>query len=163
MLTISIPGREALTLEHLVCDLNGTLAKDGLLVDEVAGRLAQVSRLLTVHVVTADTHGTLERIAGELRDACGAAQAPAPRWERISAGEEKARYVQRLGAEHTVVMGNGANDEAMFQCAALSIGVLGDEGAFPRTLLAAQIVVTSPLHALDLLAHPTRLIATLRP
>jgi soluble P-type ATPase len=163
MLTISIPGRETLTLEHLVCDLNGTLAKDGLLLDEVAGRLAQVSRLLTVHVVTADTHGTLERIAGELRDACVAAHAPAPRWERISAGEEKARYVQLLGAEHTVVMGNGANDEAMFQCAALSIGVLGDEGAFPRTLLASQIVVTSPLHALDLLAHPARLIATLRP
>lgn len=162
MLCIPIPGREALSLEHLVCDLNGTLAEDGLLLDGVAGRLAQVSRLLTVHIVTADTHGTLEQVSEVLRSACVAADMRVPRWERIGAGVEKARYLQQLGAEHTAVMGNGANDEAMFQRAALRIGVLGSEGAFPRTLLTADIVVTSPLHALDLLLYPERLAATVR-
>lgn len=163
MLRIPIPGREALTLEHLVCDLNGTLAEDGLLLDGVAGRLAQVGRLLAVHIVTADTHGTLEQVSEQVRSACVAADVRSPHWERIGAGAEKALYVQQLGAAHTVVMGNGANDEAMFQHAALRIGVLAGEGAYPRTLHAADIVVTSPAYALDLLLYPERLAATLRP
>lgn len=35
MIEINIPGRAAYQLEHLVCDVNGTLALDGVLLDGV--------------------------------------------------------------------------------------------------------------------------------
>lgn len=162
MLHVTIPGREALDLEHVVCDLNGTLAEDGLLLDGVAGRIAQLSRTLSVHVLTADTHGTLAQVVEQLHAACLSASVPSPRCERIGAGEEKARYVTALGAERVAAIGNGANDRAMFRVARLRIGVIGGEGASTSALLDTDVVVTSPLHALDLLLYPERLAATLR-
>lgn len=163
MLRIAIPGRETLDLEHLVCDMNGTLAEDGLLLDGVAGRLVRLSADLRIHLLTADTHGTLAAVAEELRTACVAADLPAPEWERVANGADKVRYVRQLGVERVAALGNGANDEAMLRAAALSVAVIGGEGAYGPTLLAAQVITRSPLEALDLLLYPERLAATLRP
>ena len=164
MLRIPIPGRDLLVLEHLVCDLNGTLAEDGLLFEGVSGRLVALSASLTVHILTADTHGTGGAVAEQLRQACIAAgQEQSPRWEYVQTGIDKERYVRDLGAHAVVAIGNGANDEAMFRIAGLSIVVLGSEGASPSTLLAAHVVVKSSLDGLDLLLYPDRLTATLRP
>jgi soluble P-type ATPase len=163
MLHIPIPGRDLLALEHLVCDLNGTLAEDGLLFEGVSGRLVELSASLTVHILTADTHGTGNEVAEQLRQACIAAgQEQTPHWQRVQTGLEKERYVRELGAHSVVAIGNGANDEAMFRIAGLSIAVLGSEGSSPSTLLAAHIVAPSSLAALDLLLYPDRLAATLR-
>ena len=57
MIEISIPGRGTLQLEHLVSDVNGTLAVDGVLIDGLAQRIASIRDRLTVHLLTADTHG----------------------------------------------------------------------------------------------------------
>lgn len=162
MIQVTIPGQPDLVLRHLVSDLNGTLAVDGALVAGVADRVAQLSGPLTVHILTAGTHGGLERAEDELAAACVAAGTPAPTWERIAMGADKARYAKRLGAG-VVALGNGANDAAMFAVAALSIAVLGAEGAHTGALAAARIVTVSPLDALDLLLRPQRLVATLRP
>lgn len=162
MLHIVIPGRASLDLEHLVCDLNGTLAEDGVLLDGVAGRIAQLSLVLNVHVLTADTHGTLGQIAEQLHSACLSASVSSPCCERIGAGEEKAHYVTDLDAERVATIGNGANDRAMFRVARLRIGVMGSEGANTSALLDTDVLTTSPLHALDLLLYPERLAATLR-
>ncbi len=162
MLTLTIPGREPLTLDHLVCDINGTLAEDGFLIDGAAGRLAQLAETLTIHLLTADTYGTLPTIVEQIRQAAISVDATSPQVRRVETGEDKARYVSELTPPAVVAIGNEANDEAMFQRVALSIGVIGREGACMRTLLAAQIIVTSPLDALDLLLSPKRLIATLR-
>lgn len=161
MLRIDVPTRGALTLEHLVCDLNGTLAEDGLLLAGIADRLAQLNQTLHIHVLTADTYRTLETAQREaLMTMVGSEQ---PRWERISDGADKAAYVRTLGVEHVVAIGNGVNDVEMFEAVALSILVMGSEGAAVRALLAAEVVAPSPLVALDLLLHPKRLAATLRP
>jgi len=61
-----------------------------------------------------------------------------------------------------VAIGNGANDAAMLQEAALGIAVLGPEGLAAEALLAADVVVASIEDALDLLLRPHRLVATLR-
>lgn len=163
MIHIVIPGRADLTLRHLVSDLNGTLALDGALLEGVAARLAQVGGSLAVHILTAGTHGGLERAQAELAQAFGAAGAPAPRWERVATGADKLRYVVGLGAAEVAALGNGANDEPMLRAAGLSIAVLGGEGASSDALAAAEVVTRSPLDALDLLLHPQRLVATLRP
>ncbi len=155
MLTVSIPGFPLLELEHLVCDYNGTLACDGYLLDGVKERLCALAERLALHVVTADTFGQAR-----------AALAGMPLRLTIlpPSGQDlaKAEYLKALGAARTVAIGNGRNDRDMLAAAALGIAVPGPEGAAAVTLAAADVVAPDILVALDLLAHPQRLVATLR-
>jgi len=57
MITIDIPGSQKLELEHLVLDYNGTIACDGLLIPGVKDILINLSRSLSIYVLTADTFG----------------------------------------------------------------------------------------------------------
>ena len=56
----NIPGRGTLQLAHVVLDVNGTIAKDGRLLDKVAKPLAGLRDRLTIHLLTADTYGSGE-------------------------------------------------------------------------------------------------------
>jgi soluble P-type ATPase len=162
MLILDIPGRERIELEHLVCDFNGTLAEDGYLWEGVAWRVTKIGAILQMHLLTADTFGTSQRAAEALQEACAASRVTSPHWERVATGQEKEHYVQSLGAHRVVAVGNGANDAAMLRAAALSICVVGSEGACTQAVLAAQVVVTNPIDALDAILRPARLTATLR-
>ena len=155
MLTISIPGFQALELEHLVCDYNGTLARDGRLIEGVKDRLDELAASLSLHVVTADTFGQARAaLAGmDLR----LTVLPPSRQDLA-----KAEYVKNIGAMRAVAIGNGHNDRDMLAIAALSIAVVGPEGAAADTLTAADVVAPDILTALDLLTNPQRLVATLR-
>ena len=51
----------------------------------------------------------------------------------------------------------------MFRAAKLAVAVIGPEGAAAPLLRAATVVVTDIRDALDLVAYPRRLRATLRP
>jgi P-type E1-E2 ATPase len=152
MLHVPIPGRDALALEHLVLDVNGTLTDRGALIDGAAPRLDALRATLALHVLSADTYGTAEEVAAR----AGAA------FRRVSRGEEKRAYVDRLGATGVAAIGNGANDAAMLGAVALGIAVVGPEGAAAAALAAADVVTGSILAALDLLIEPTALAATLR-
>jgi soluble P-type ATPase len=50
----------------------------------------------------------------------------------------------------------------MLQVAGLGIAVAQSEGAAGQAVFAADVLVPDILAALDLLAHPLRLVATLR-
>lgn len=154
MFTVDIPGRGRLEIAHLVLDLNGTLAVDGVVAQAVVERLQTLSRIVQVHVVTADTFGTAGRLAK-----LGIHVRVLEAGDQVAA---KAVLVRTLGAAHTMAVGNGANDEGMVREAALGIAMVGQEGAFARTVLAADVVVGRVEDALDLLLIPKRLIATLR-
>jgi P-type E1-E2 ATPase len=147
-LEIVIPPDDHLRLEHLVLDLNGTVALDGALLSGVRERVARLRPLLTVHLVSADTQGTLTAVAEDLGPGDEA--------------EQKAALVEGLGADRVVAVGNGANDARMLERAALGIAVLGPEGLALSCLQAADVVVPDILAALDLLLFPRRLVATLR-
>jgi P-type E1-E2 ATPase len=154
-LTLEVPGWATLHLAHLVLDVNGTISLDGMLLAGVDDRLVALQRQVVVHLVSADTQGRLDAIADEL-----GLQA-----QRLTQGleaEQKARFVQALGADQVVAVGNGANDVAMLQAAALGIAVLGPEGMATAALTAADVLVGSIHDALDLLTQPRRLVATLR-
>ena len=58
---IEIPGFGALRVDNLVLDFNGTLAVDGRLLPGVRPRLRALARRLELHVVTADTFGSVRR------------------------------------------------------------------------------------------------------
>ncbi len=155
MLTLDIPGFGRLDLRYLVTDVNGTLAVDGRLQDGVAERLARLQERLEIYMLTANTHGRQHEI-----DAALHMQATI-----IPGGNEaaqKADFVRRLGAAHTVSLGQGANDAAMLEVAALGICLLSPEGTSKLSLLAADILVPDVQTALDLLLYPNRLKATLR-
>ena len=147
-----IPGREALRLEYLLLDANGTLTEWGKPIDGVAGRLAAFSGLLEPIVLSADTFGTLSDVSETL----------GVRAERVSSGSEKAAFVASLGASRCAAIGNGANDEAMLDAVALGIAVVGKEGAAVAAVRAADVVCASILDALDLLLDGRALSATLR-
>lgn len=155
MLTIEIPGYRTLQLEYLALDYNGTLARDGVLIGGVRERLDELSRHLSIHVVTADTFGKAK-----------SALAGMPCELSILSVKNqdigKLAYIERLGSNRTVCIGNGRNDRLMLKAAALGIAVLQEEGAANEALSAAHVICPGILNALDLLAHPLRLVATLR-
>jgi soluble P-type ATPase len=155
MLTIEIPGGSRLEIAHLVLDYNGTIAVDGDLIDGVAQTIGQLSRVVTVHVVTADTHGT---VANKLKNLPVTLHIIAPDNQE----QAKLAYIERLGRSRVAAVGNGRNDRRMVAKAALGIAVLQGEGAFAATLNAASVICTSIHDALTFFVKPARLQATLR-
>lgn len=150
---IAIPGLVDLQLRHLMLDVNGTLTSRGALLSGVQTRLDALRARLAIHLVSADTFGTLASIA-DLLEASAV---------RAGSGEDKLRELERLGPERSAVIGNGANDVLVLEAAALGVAVIGPEGASAAALRAADVVCTSVLDALDLLLEPQALSATLRP
>ena len=155
MLELRIPGFGGLHIEHLVLDYNGTIAVDGNLRPGVKRRIAALAKRVRVHVLTADTFGTAQAKLGAVR--CDVVVLG-----RRSQARVKAVYVRKLGAAHTVCIGNGRNDRLMLGIAALGIAVLQGEGIATESLRAADIVVSDARDALDLLLKPLRLVATMR-
>ena len=155
MIELKIPGRGELRLQHLVSDVNGTLAVDGVLIDGLSKRIAQLRDRLSVHLLTADTHGRQAVIDEQLN-------LSAVRVQPGNEAAQKADYVRNLGAESVIAIGQGANDSEMLKAAGLGICVMSSEGVAVETLLAADLVVPDILTALDLLDNPVRILATLR-
>ena len=155
MIELHIPGRGEIQLEHLVLDVNGTLALDGQLLEGMVRLLTELGNRLTIHLVTADTHGGHKLIDYKL-----GLQAT-----RLQPGDEaaqKAAYVRQLGAEHVIAIGQGANDSQMLEAAAIGVCVLSPEGVATETLLRSDLVAPSIHAALELLEKPLRIVATLR-
>jgi soluble P-type ATPase len=151
-ITIDFPSGNSLVLGQLLLDFTGTLSQDGILLEGVAGRLTCLAEELHITVMTADTFG---KAAEQLKSLPVDVQI-------IKTGQDKANYARQLGPANVATIGNGRNDVAMTKVAALSIAVIGPEGAAGELLQHAQVVVRDINEALDLLANPLRLKATLR-
>lgn len=155
MIDIEIPGFGRLTLTTLLCDYNGTLARDGRLLEDVPPRLARLAQSLRVQVITGDTFGTA-------RAALAGLPCEVVVLASDNQAEAKRELLERTGAQIAVAVGNGRNDRLMLAAAALGIAVMGDEGAAVEALSASDIAVRHIADALDLLLEPRRLIASLR-
>ncbi len=155
MKTIEIPYYKTLILEHVVLDYNGTIAKDGVLKVEVKALLPELCENYTVHIITADTFGSVKAQMEGFDVVIKVLQTD----NHIA---EKAAYVDVLGKEHCIAVGNGNNDAHMLQNAILGIAIVGDEGCATPTLLQSDIGCKEIVDALDLLLNDKRLIATLR-
>lgn len=155
MVKIEVPGRGTYELEHLVLDMNGTIALDGELLPDVQKLIAALRWWVHIVLVTADTHGGAE----DLKKGLGVDL------HVIEPGDEAAQkleLVRGLGPEKVVAVGNGANDAAMLEACALGICVLGREGTATEALLRSDMVVADVRHAFDMLLRPLRVAATLR-
>jgi P-type E1-E2 ATPase len=155
MIQIVIPGNKSIEIQYLVCDVNGTLAVDGVLMKGIKDSISSLRNQVEIHLLTADTFGKGTEIANSL----------GVKLTILNQGnerEQKAAYVHNLGESKVAAIGQGANDELMIKEAALGICVLSPEGTAISTLLAAKLVCPDGNSALQLLLHPTRLTASLR-
>jgi P-type E1-E2 ATPase len=155
MIELTIPGRGPLRIQHLVMDVNGTLAVDGMLIEGVARRLSVLRDRMEIHLITADTHHRQESIDFVLNTTA----------VRLQPGDEagqKADFVRSLGSETVAAIGQGANDALMLEAAALGICVMSIEGVATQTLLASDLLLPDILAALDIFDKPLRIIASLR-
>jgi soluble P-type ATPase len=151
-LHVDVPGRAPLRLDALLLDVNGTLGDRGRLLDGVAERIAALRARLEVHLLSADTFGTLAEISRAL-------SAPA---RLAPSGAAKLEILRSLGPARCAAIGNGANDALLLGEAALGIAVVGPEGASAAALAACDVACRSIVEALDLLTDPRALAATLR-
>ena len=154
MLSIKIPGREELTLNHLILDYNGTIAEDGEIIEGIRPRLAELAKELSIYVITADTHGTAAK-------KCEGLPLQVLTFPTTEVGKIKAEETGKMEGG-VITIGNGFNDIQMSDAADLSICVIGREGCCGALLAHTDVVVTSIEDALDLLLKTGRLRATLR-
>jgi len=155
MIEIEIPGRYNFSLEHLLLDVNGTIAIDGVIIDGVKQRLARLSQELNIYVITANTQDNADYLQQEL----------GIEPHIISPGQEatqKLSLVNLLDKERCVAVGNGENDVLMLKQSAISICVIGKEGASSKAMTSSDVITYNINNALDLLLYPKRLMATLR-
>ena len=155
MLNLDIPGYGNLCLKNLVLDFNGTLAADGRLLDGVAELILEAAKRLDLHVVTADTYGT---VAGQLSGLPVAIHI----LEKDNELFGKKSLVEHLGPLETAAFGNGRNDELMLEEAVLGVLVLGHEGCAGVLFQCSDVVVKDVRDAFALLLREGRLKATLR-
>jgi len=152
---IEIPNFKTMTITQIVCDYNGTIAKDGIVLPGIRALFEKLCKNYTLHVITADTfgsvHAQLEGYGAQIKVLSSSDHT-----------REKAAFITDLGADQCAAMGNGNNDSEMLRTAAVGIAVLGDEGCSKDALLSADMVCQNSGDALALFLEPKRLIATLR-
>ena len=154
-MVIDIPHFKRFDIRHIVFDYNGTVAKDGQLLDGLSGLFHELAELYTVHVVTADTFGS---VAKEL-------EGVDVRLKILASSEhtnEKKDFVESIGAEQCIAIGNGNNDALMLERSGIGIAIVGDEGCSTTALMKSDLVCRNIVEAMELCLHPKRLIASLR-
>lgn len=155
MITIEIPGHGDIKVENLVMDYNGTVAKDGKVIDGVRERLRVLSKDLNVYILTADTFGT---VYSEFENS----PIDIKVMDSDNSAINKRRYVEALGINNSICIGNGYNDIEMMKSAALSIGIAQEEGISGKLVIYSDIIFTSILDALESIINHKRIKATLR-
>ncbi len=155
MIELEIPGKGKINLKYLVSDFTGTLSVDGILISEVKDLLNNLSKYLKIYILTADTFGKAKEA---LKDVNAEVIVLQPGNE----AEQKEKFVEKLGSEFVITFGNGRNDRKMLKKSKIGVAIMLEEGCAVESLLNANIVVKSPIDALNLLLNPKRLIAVLR-
>ena len=144
-----------LELEFLILDFNGTIACGGEVIQEVIPLLELLSKSLKISIITADTFETVKVQTNNL---------PVRLVNLFSQHhtEEKALFIDDLGRDRCIAIGNGNNDAKMLEIAKIGIAVMGCEGGSREAISSADIVCKDIIDALNLIIYPSRLKATLR-
>ena len=154
MKIVEIDGKR-LEFEFLVLDFNGTIACGGELIKDVAPLLELLSQSLKISIITADTFGTVKSQIDGL---------PVKLVTLFSSNhtEEKALFIEDLGRDRCIAIGNGNNDVKMLNNANIGIAVIGCEGCSSEAINSADIICRDIIEALNLIIEPSRLEATMR-
>lgn len=155
MIHFDIPGQGQITIDHVVFDYNGTIARDGKLIPGVGQAMKKYSTLVNFHVITADTFGDVKK---QLQDV----NAVLTLISNHDQAQKKLDYINTLEPLHTLCAGNGANDRLMLKKARIGIAVMGEEGLATASFMAADLMVQNILDVFGFFKTPERLVASLR-
>lgn len=155
MIRYEIPGQQAIEIHYLTIDYNGTLAADGQLIEGVENLLIELSKVVKVYILTADTYGSVKR-------ECQHLPVEIATFPEGKASDAKKSLVESLGPDQCACLGNGHNDVDMMRISALAVAVIDEEGSCSRCLQVADIVARSAQSALGIFLNPNRVKATLR-
>jgi len=155
MIKIEIPGSAKIIAESLVCDYNGTLAEDGILIPRVFDLLKSLEDDMGIHIITADTFGKARKNLKGIN-----CQMVILRKDNEQL--QKAALLKKLGEKSVIAIGNGMNDTLMLKNAAIGIAVVQKEGAALEAVLNADIICNDIIDALSLVKNTLRITATLR-
>ncbi|WPC40602.1 HAD family hydrolase [Clostridium sp. JS66] len=156
MIMVNIPGYKIIEIENVVFDFNGTIAEDGILLNEVKEKIKELkNKEINIFIVTSDTYGTVI-------EQCNNLPVKVQIFNKENASQDKKKIVEKLGPDITATIGNGRNDVEMFKNSIMSVAVIGREGCFAKAAFEADIIVNNPIDAIDLLIKHSRIKATLR-
>lgn len=156
MIMVDVPGYKSIKVKNVVFDFNGTMAEDGIMIEEIRGKIKELSNKdVNIFILTADTYGTVVKQSKDL-------PVTVEVFNKENSSEDKKRIVENLGCDITAAIGNGRNDIEMFKKSTLSIAIIGKEGCFSKAIFEADIIVNNPVDAIDLLLKHNRIKATLR-
>lgn len=155
MLKIEIPAYKNLKIQNIVFDYNGTLAEDGELIYGVKNKLKEISNSLNVYIITADTFGTVKKNFEDIK-------VQVEIISKENGTKDKVDFIKEIGADRTIAVGNGNNDELMLKESAIGIAILGNEGLATKTMIASDLIIKDINDLFDLIKNKNRLIATLR-
>ena len=150
-----IPEYGTYNIKNMVFDFNGTIAEGGLVELWNLEKLVELSKDFNIYVITADTFGSVNKIFDGLP----------VNVEIISletGSKDKERFIEELGCEETIAVGNGFNDRLMLKAAALGFCIAGPEGASAKAMMNSDVVVCKIEDFFSMIDEPKRLIATLR-
>lgn len=155
MFVQEIPGYGTLEIKNLILDYNGTIAKDGKLLEGLSDILNRLAEIVDVYVLTADTYGSVEKEMESL-----------PVKVKVIKGEnelvEKRDFAKELGSQVTMAIGNGYNDQLLFREVKISVVIMGSEACATILFNIADLVANDIYDALGLILNPTRLRSSLR-
>lgn len=152
---IEIPNYGEFKIENLAFDFNGTLAAGGKVPEKVIKKLNSLTTNFKVYILTADTFGTVREMVNELDIEVAII-------EKGDGTNFKRDFIQKIGNNETIAIGNGNNDRLMLEEAAIGIALIGNEGAAIKTILNSDLVLNNIFDVFQLLEEPERLIASLR-
>lgn len=155
MIKVEIPGRSGFELKYAVFDFNGTMATNGILDERCIEKLKLLSEKLEIYILSSDTYGSV-------RKQCESLPVKVRVMSENNGSIDKMNFVNDLGNENVVCIGNGSNDSKMFEVSKFSITILGDEGCSIKALNNSDVLVKNIIDCLDMLLNPNRIIATLR-
>ncbi len=157
MKEVKIPGFGNLELKNVILDVNGTIQFKGKISWKLKKKIRDLKKKYVIYLLSADTRGNLEGIARKL----GVSHIKIDS-EGTSESEAKNRVLEQLGRQVTVAMGNGNNDALMLKNAIIGICIIGSEGASKECVKNSDVIMLSPLNAIDFLLDDKLMIATLR-
>ena len=156
-------GRFQKEMEEVVEKFNASISFDArLYAQDIKGSMAHCRMLAKQGIISEEDSSQILGALAEIKREMDRGEISLDEMhEDIHTLVEKV-LVEKIGPDAVVAMGNGRNDQLMLKAAGVGVAVILGEGASSETLMAADVVCTSILSALDLLLNPLRLIATLR-
>jgi len=154
-MVINVPETGKYEIENIVFDYNGTIAINGDIISGILEKIVKLTESFNVTIITADTFNTV-------RKAFEGTDVNVHIIDNENGTIQKKLFIEEIGSNKTIVLGNGRNDELMLKEAIISVAILNDEGVSLKALNNADFLLKDINHFFEMIEEPKKLVAILR-